>query len=132
MKRVKFAMYAARLLLMIRKMHFYLKDPARNGFTATALEYPRRSLSNISSPFVCWLCSQELHHTIVSQLQAEIAALREEVVELHCDIKKADRPQRSKVVAQNAGQCEERWISRSTVARLSLRKLSRSRRRVAK
>ena len=61
-----------------------------------------RSLSNSPTPFVCWLCSQELHRTIVSQLQAEIAALREEVVELRSDIKKANRPQWSKVVAQNA------------------------------
>lgn len=62
-----------------------------------------RLLSNSSTPFVCWLCSQELHRTIVSQLQAEIAALRVEVVELRSDIKKTNRPQWSKVVAQNAG-----------------------------
>ena len=63
-----------------------------------------RSLSNSSTPFVCWLCSQELHRTIVSQVQAEITALREEVVELRKDTRKIDRLQWSKVVAQNAGR----------------------------
>ena len=41
-----------------------------------------RALSSSSSPFICWVYSQELHRTIVGQLQAEIAALREEVLEL--------------------------------------------------
>lgn len=41
-----------------------------------------RALSSSSSPFICWVCSQELHRTVVGQLQAEIAALREEVLEL--------------------------------------------------
>ena len=62
-----------------------------------------RSLSNSSTLFVCWLRSQELYRTIVSQLQAEITALREEMVELRKDARKIDRPQWSKAVAQNTG-----------------------------
>ena len=41
-----------------------------------------RILSSSSTPFVCWMCSQKLHSTVVGQLQAEISALREEVLEL--------------------------------------------------
>lgn len=41
-----------------------------------------KTLSTSSAPFVCWVCSQELHRAVVSQLQAEIAALKEEVSEL--------------------------------------------------
>ena len=67
-----------------------------------------RSLSNSSTPFVCWLCSQELHCTIVSQLQA---TLREGVVELRSDIRKTDHPQWSKVVAQSAGPTRARKMA---------------------
>ena len=62
-----------------------------------------RTLSNSSVPFVCWLCSQELHRTVVAQLQAEVSALREEVLELRNGTKQSVKagPQWSQVVARH-------------------------------
>lgn len=71
-----------------------------------------RMLSNSSTPFVCWLCSQELHRTVVAQLQAEISALREEVLELNNGMKAS--PQWSQVVARNAKPTRTRKAISST------------------
>ena len=57
-----------------------------------------RSLSTSSTPFVCWVCSQELHRTVVSQLQAEITALCVELRELRSD---KEASQWSKVVVRS-------------------------------
>ena len=68
------------------------------------------SLSASSTPFVCWVCSQELHHTVVSQLQAEISVLRVELRKLRSDkeasqwskIVMCSRPTHSRNAAQTS------------------------------
>ena len=41
-----------------------------------------KHLSSSSEPFVCMLCSQQVHRATVCQLQSEVAALKAEVAEL--------------------------------------------------
>ena len=55
-------------------------------YCAGVPKYHHTILSNSSTPFLCWVCSQRLHHAVVSQLQAKISALEETLTTINSEV----------------------------------------------